>query len=652
MAANTHVRNTPKVGYSDSNGVNLPGAYEVKKMNLIDANGKTKDIRKLVESFTITAELFSPVITLSASLRDTEDLFSDSEFVICGQENIEVEIYPGTEANRQGDAIKHTFSVKEYPSLMRTPDSPHVQTYTLIAISEFAYRSSLMNICRVLDDGKTLDQNIETIFKDDLRLQETYSNPSFEFVVSDKVETKFKGIINIQRPLQAAEWLRSRCFAEDGSPFFLHSSTVSPERIFLTSWKDISNKRSPVVATYEFKPFVKEKPGTAAHTSAERRRLLNMSSSIKLDRLKAANSGAYASRYNVIDFSSRAFYILDFLGKETKEWTPRAYRVKGRGGVSEYSKMHKLPSSNVVTAQVNNGISEFGDGNNGGVAYNSITSCLNKLPSARALYARLNETNHEIIVYGDSAMQPGTKIKLKVPKTKTTKTGGEDNEEDPVASGEYIVLVAASIFSNGIYTNKLKVTKLIDSVTGDLLGTEGGVNSNQGASTEKTGNINQNGVGKSTPSTESQKAYYNKMYNALYKEAVAKGLPNPEVVARLGAAQTCLETGYGTRMVGNNAFGIKAHTGKGTAGTVTASTKEEINGKTVTINDTFRAYNSVEDSAKGYIDFLAANKRYSKVLAATNVTDAVREIDAAEYATSSNYARDVGSIARKFQYEN
>ena len=138
MAANTHVRNTPKVGYSDSTGVNLPGAYEVKKMNLIDANGKTKDIRKLVESFTITAELFSPVITLSASLRDTEDLFSDSEFVVCGQENIEVEIYPGTEANRQGDAIKHTFSVKEYPSLMRTPDSPHVQTYTLIAISEFA----------------------------------------------------------------------------------------------------------------------------------------------------------------------------------------------------------------------------------------------------------------------------------------------------------------------------------------------------------------------------------------------------------------------------------------------------------------------------------------------------------------------------------
>lgn len=142
------------------------------------------------------------------------------------------------------------------------------------------------------------------------------------------------------------------------------------------------------------------------------------------------------------------------------------------------------------------------------------------------------------------------------------------------------------------------------------------------------------------------------MYNALYKEAVAKGLPNPDVVARLGAAQTCLETGYGTRMVGNNAFGIKAHTGTGNAGAVTASTKEVINGKTITINDSFRAYSSVEDSAKGYIDFLSDNKRYSQVLASTNVSDAVTAIGQSGYATSPEYARDVGSIARKFQYEN
>jgi flagellum-specific peptidoglycan hydrolase FlgJ len=636
-----HSKNTPKIGYSDQPNVKLPGAFEVEKFDIIDSQGVRKDIRSLVESFTITSELFSPVLTLSASLRDTEKLFEPvdgKQLQIYGQENIEIKIKPGI-----GDAIEHTFSVKEYPTLVRTLDFPHTQIYTLLAISEFAYRSSLMNICRVLDDGKSLDKNIETIFKDDLGLK--------EFNVEGDIETKFKGIINIQRPLQAAEWLRSRCFTENGSPFFLYSNTTRPGEIFLSSWSNLSGKTSPIVAKYVFKPFIKEEPGTAEHTTAERNRLLSMTSSIKLDRLKASNAGAYASRYNVIDFSSKAFYVLDFNGKETSDWKPRKYNIKDRSGNSQSATMHTIASSNVVSVHVNRGISETGDGNSGGVAYNSITACERYLPPSRALYARLNEVNHDIVVYGDTAMQPGVKINLKVPKPKLENDRAE-SEIDELASGDYVILVASSIFSNGIHTNKLKVAKLVPSVEGNILDSVGPSNVNQTGQVANNANINPNGTGKTAPTTENQKAYYTKMYNALYKEAVAKGLPNPDVVARLGAAQTCLETGYGTRMVGNNAFGIKAHTGSGNAGAVTASTKEVINGKTITINDSFRAYNSVEDSAVGYIDFLTKNKRYSTVLASTNIDDAVTAIGQSGYATSPVYARDVGSIARKFQYEN
>ena len=267
--ASSHSKNTPKIGYSDESGVNLPGAFEVKKMTLIFSDGTSKEISKFVESFTITAELFSPVVTFSANLRDTEKLFDISSGVrskIYGQENLEIEIRPGTEANKQGDLIKHTFSVKEYPTLTRTLDFPHTQTYTLLAISEFAYRSNLMNICRVLDDGKSLDKNIETIFKDDLRMEEIYNDPDpqnkFGFIVSGDIETKFKGIINIQRPLQAAEWLRSRSFTSEGSPFFLYSDTTRLGKIFLSSWEKLYS--GPVVATYDFNPYTDKKPGTTA----------------------------------------------------------------------------------------------------------------------------------------------------------------------------------------------------------------------------------------------------------------------------------------------------------------------------------------------------------------------------------------------------
>lgn len=144
-----------------------------------------------------------------------------------------------------------------------------------------------------------------------------------------------------------------------------------------------------------------------------------------------------------------------------------------------------------------------------------------------------------------------------------------------------------------------------------------------------------------TPFTGSQAAYYNKMYDSIYKSAVEKGVPNPEVIAQLGAAQTAVETAYGTRMVGNNAFGIK---GVGPAGSVTASTTEVLNGQTVRINDGFRRYNNLDESAADYVDFLKKNPRYKEVLQATNVTDAANKIRAAGYATDPAYAAKVTAV--------
>jgi flagellum-specific peptidoglycan hydrolase FlgJ len=141
------------------------------------------------------------------------------------------------------------------------------------------------------------------------------------------------------------------------------------------------------------------------------------------------------------------------------------------------------------------------------------------------------------------------------------------------------------------------------------------------------------------------KEYYNYMYDALLKAAKAKGLENPEVVARLGAAQTSLETGYGAHMVGNNAFGIKAASGPGTAGKVTAMTTEYENGKYVKKPQEFRAYKDVADSAQDYIDFLLKNKRrYSDVLASKDVDSAITAQGRTGYASDPEYAKKLKSI--------
>ena len=146
--------------------------------------------------------------------------------------------------------------------------------------------------------------------------------------------------------------------------------------------------------------------------------------------------------------------------------------------------------------------------------------------------------------------------------------------------------------------------------------------------------------------TISQGEYYNKMYAAVYEAAKQRGLPNPEVIASIGAAQTSLETGYGKHMVGNNAFGIK---GTGSAGTVNANTQEFVNGRMVGMKQGFRAYGDVTESAGDYVDMMLKNqKRYGGVLNATSVEEAIAAQAKSGYATDPAYGSKLSSINSKF----
>jgi len=142
----------------------------------------------------------------------------------------------------------------------------------------------------------------------------------------------------------------------------------------------------------------------------------------------------------------------------------------------------------------------------------------------------------------------------------------------------------------------------------------------------------------------SQQEYYNKMYNSLLAAAKEKGVPNPEVLAHLGATQTSLETGYGRRMVGNNAFGIKA--GRGMDG-VTAATSEFIGGRMVGMNQRFRRYGDVTESAGDYIDLMRNDPRYRRVLASGNIDEAIAAQARSGYATDPEYGAKLASIQRR-----
>lgn len=148
------------------------------------------------------------------------------------------------------------------------------------------------------------------------------------------------------------------------------------------------------------------------------------------------------------------------------------------------------------------------------------------------------------------------------------------------------------------------------------------------------------------------------------EEFVSAMLPMAEQAARrLGVdpkylvAQAALETGWGKRMQRGadgsssyNLFGIKSHGWKGQS--ASARTSEFLNGRQVSLTDSFRKYDSFAHSFNDYVDFLQQNPRYQKALqAAGNAEQYVRELQRAGYATDPDYAAKISRIARQISQQ-
>ena len=122
-----------------------------------------------------------------------------------------------------------------------------------------------------------------------------------------------------------------------------------------------------------------------------------------------------------------------------------------------------------------------------------------------------------------------------------------------------------------------------------------------------------------------------------------------EVAANLGIshkiilAQAALESGYGKHQKSNNLMGIKSH---GEAGGVDVVTHEVVNGKKVKITDSFRQYDTPEDSIRGYGSFLRANSRYKHFLraGADNVDAQLSALQSSGYASDPRYAFKLRNI--------
>lgn len=127
------------------------------------------------------------------------------------------------------------------------------------------------------------------------------------------------------------------------------------------------------------------------------------------------------------------------------------------------------------------------------------------------------------------------------------------------------------------------------------------------------------------------------------KNGAIEGYKKYKILPSLTMAQAILESGWGKSHIENNLFGIKA--GSSWKGKVAIrQTKEYVNGKWITIDAKFRAYNNFNESIEDHAKLLGENKRYAKVTQATNYKTACNEIYKAGYATDPNYPQKLITI--------
>lgn len=137
-------------------------------------------------------------------------------------------------------------------------------------------------------------------------------------------------------------------------------------------------------------------------------------------------------------------------------------------------------------------------------------------------------------------------------------------------------------------------------------------------------------------SSQSKNAFFNKVYNEAYSQAKEKGFPHPDVIARLAAVQASHESGYGSRAPGNNYFGIK---GAGQS----FATHEEIGGRSVGVNQSFKVYGGLSESVSDYLNLMKKG-RYREVYNASTVDEAIGAQGRSGYASDSQYGAKLGRV--------
>jgi len=425
-----------------------PDSFSLKKIELANYKGDTAEIQGVVVKFSITESLYTNTLVANFSVKDSDNFFEN--FPITGQETIRVQLerktnFTQSETNEKLDLF---FFITEYPVYGRA--GQHTQVYSFSAISPHAYKSSLSKISRGYKGIST--DVIKHILTKDLKISEE------NIVMTGDAISTSTGVINTQSPLSAVEWLRSKTFDVDMSPFFVFQTIWG--KIQVSSLASLVNdETNPVYGAYTHTTGFRQNAQTDQDYLEKVGRIVDIASNLKLGKVFQASDGAWASRNRYLDYSTKTYTKYDYA--YSKDLFPKGNTLEKNPVIDERFKVHgesleNLPESHCEYTSINSKAYKGGN-------YNSLRQETHGITNA---YQEVLETSsHEVILFGDMGLNPGRKIELRVQRSvdplllKELFDKNPNDIWDAHMSGKYMITSAIHNFEDGKYFTSVKVKR-------------------------------------------------------------------------------------------------------------------------------------------------------------------------------------------------
>ena len=450
-------------------------AYEFIRIKT-DRSDIFYDVKDLVSEFTIFEHIDKPFLTAKMILMDIDPNISLVDSIhFLGTEKVEVKIK--THADKQFSITKN-FVVSEIVAQQKGGDGNELLALDLV--EDCAYLSSLMRISKSFKGKK--EQIIEKIIN---AIDRELLLPEDLDITGDKLT---KLIVPNMHPLQAANWIKDRCYTKDGYPFFLYS-TIADDKIRMADLGTMLSLEPMNKETLDYVYSVAYAQQSKAYTSGNPDHLIDPIEQFREaytitkltiqqneKQLDLARKGYIASRYNFVDTTTGNNFKIDYdMGKTFEKLIENQILRPSNGFYptmdmnARYGKrierMNDFSTREVTHFATSRQFNDFSDTES--YHEGKVTEDHESKITAKSLRYWLLKSSLQIQVPGknfllkDGNMTIGNIIRCKfLSNREYTPNMARDEIEDLKKSGDYLIYTARHQFTRNEYHVTMDIGRL------------------------------------------------------------------------------------------------------------------------------------------------------------------------------------------------